>query len=145
MNTEQAKKVVTWLNSFANIRNAYPVRVTLGLKQEFFGAHYVSIGFYTDTMRAVTDGSHKAGDAYEQEVFFLLGERPRKFGGKTHFCFPLNGEEWYVSGWYDGESNDFHPFGNYFQLHCWPAGDQKIDTGERFHYLRVPMTTTDLE
>jgi hypothetical protein len=67
-----------------------------------------------------------------------VGRRP-KFG-PGHFCFPYNGEEWYVSSYSKPNQpvNEYHPFGCSFQVSPWEC-KERIDHYEPRPYKRVDM------
>lgn len=149
MNAEVAGKVVDWLKGLGHTKDVQPVKVTLGdgkSAKTYFGAKYITVLHYTADMRAVTDGKHKAGEAYENEHFYLVGEHPWTMKNRRHFCFPMAGYDWYISGYFDGRAITEHqPFGANFMLGKWDVPDgTKIDTYERFKYPRVAITVTPL-
>lgn len=153
-----AEKVCQWLleKSVLPIDYVVPVKVMLG-KHEFVGARYGVREVYKPTERAVTEGVVTAGEPYIQHRFYLLGEVPSF--KQRNVCFtwtntlPIDNRvytsvgEWYVSGYYQQpEKNEHHPFGKMFLLAEWLSHTygfykgHKIDTLERYTYLRIPMT-----
>jgi len=144
---EQTRKLVEWLNGLPNIRNAVPVKFTIGTKkpQVFFGARYEAVSHYMPTERHVTDGGKKAGDEYTEVRFYLLGNRPKTRRANTAYQ-QGDGFDWFVAGWWAGDKlgrfKEYHPFGPYFGIHKWNhelPWMHRIDTYEPHTYDRQPF------
>jgi hypothetical protein len=139
-----ANSVADWLRGLDKL-NVVPVEVIIN-KKTYYGARYKQKEVYTAGMTVVRDGRQKEGDVYYSDHFYLVGDRPKKFGGRAKFCFPFGNFEWYIACYGDkGDVNEFHPFGNAFILMPWdvPNGS-KIDTHERWTYKRVPIQVKEL-
>ena len=132
--------LLAWLKNLPHIKDVQPVTVTLGT-HTFYGAQCTVVAQYAWSMRCVQEGTHKEGESYETVHLELVGRVP-KFK-KANVCFPYNGNEWFVSCYYDGsEMNHFHPCGPQFSIREWNIPGEKIDKYELHPYLRVPMTVT---
>jgi len=139
-----------WLVNECNCHDVRPVRVTIG-EQSWEGCYYKQTLEYQIGMDAVSRGDKKAGDKYTEEAIYVIGKLPKvKYNkrGKVDLdakvCFPLNGVDWYVSGYmleenFKPENRQFHPFGVSFILRPWNIPNEAIDKYEQKKYLRIPL------
>jgi hypothetical protein len=158
-------KLVQWLAALPNISEIKPITVTMrpGPKTVFTfeGAYYRQTHKYGIGEVLNLGGRVREGEDRIEHGLYLLGERP-KFR-RAHHCFPWasnlpidervlqHTDEWYIAGYMPGEriTDEFrphHPFGPNILMREWMSPtvgyykDHKIDTLERFAYLRVPMS-----
>jgi hypothetical protein len=96
-------------------------------------------------MGAVTDGRFKAGDKYTEQRIYVVGALPKTYRGpkrnkypRGKVCWPFEGQEWYVTGYYE-EENDGNPFAVKFILGPWDVGGT-IDEYEPKKYMRGQMS-----
>lgn len=146
--THTARDVADWLRDLPNIRDVRPCRVTIG-KSTWEGASYSQVFQWQQGMDGVQQGEHKAGEEYYVRHIYLLGKAPNT--GRAGQCFPYEGKDWFVAGYYDGPNPEaiapvesqikHHPFGKMFMLSPWDAPG-KIDEYERSPYRRTNMTVT---
>lgn len=143
-----ANQVAEWLDSLPNVTGVRPCVVTLG-KEKFEGASYVSRLQYSASMDVVRRGERKEGEACYRRNIYLVGSLPRDKKRGLKVCFPYEGQDWYVTCYYQGSDNpaeeervkEYHPFGHTFVLGPWDVPDgSAIDDGERKPYRRVSMT-----
>lgn len=143
---DMAQKVVEWLRSLPNITKARPVRVTLGrvCPRFWYGARYTTTLKYEAGMMACTHHGVKPGTPYSDDGIYLVGAPPGKEG--TKLCFPFEGLDWYISGYYLGNAvTEYQPFGSHFMLRPWNVPDgSMIDQYEVRPYKRIAMSVTEL-
>lgn len=147
-------KLVEWLASLVGISNIRPCKVTIdGVTWE--GARYTRTSYYTADQDAVRWGKKKAGEAYTQEFIYCLGKLPKCYAKRVNdkghamlqgkVCFPYEGLDWYVCGYYQQDSQEFqeyHPCGRNFMLAPWDIPNSKIDDGEPKIYTRKELKVT---
>ena len=148
-------QLIEWLASLVGISNIRPCKVTIdGVTWE--GARYTRTSYYTADQDAVRWGKKKAGDAYTQEFIYCLGKLPKCYAKRVNdkghavlnspkVCFPLEGLDWYVAGYYQQDSSEYaeyHPFGRYFMVVPWDIPNSKIDEGEQKPYTRTNIQVT---
>lgn len=156
-----AAEVCAWLRSVSvrPIAKCRPVSVTIGGK-EFVGAFYSTKEVYLATERAVTEGRVKAGEKSVEYKFYLIGDKPKQ--RRAHHCYQWasrckldervyrHTDEWYVCCHSSNDPKSQKPW-KMFMLCEWRAHsygyyeNHKIDTLERYTYLRVPMSVTYLD
>ena len=150
-----AHEVCEWLkaNAVGKIVNVRPVKVTIG-KNSYIGAFYGRIDTYLPTEDAVTEHRANAGEEHTEQLFYLIGDRPKM--RKVGHCFqwasglPLDErvythtDEWYVCCYSSDKPESQKPW-KMFMLAEWKSHaygyykGHKIDTLERFEYQRAPM------
>lgn len=141
-----------WLSTRSGISNVRLARITIG-EQTWEGARYTRTMSYTAGMDAVTRGIRKAGDTYNEDCLYVLGDLPKPYvrhitrKGHVHTnnaCFPFEGFDWYVSGYMikralKPEFEQWHPFGPNFILRPWDIDKEKIDQYCPKPYDRVEL------
>lgn len=156
-----AQEVCEWLkkNAVGKIVDVRPVKVTIG-KKSYIGAFYGRVDLYQPTERAVTEHRAKAGEEHTERLFYLIGDLPKL--RRAHYCLqwssglPLDErvyahtDEWYLCCHSSERPESQKPW-KMFMLAEWKSHTygfykgHKIDTLERFEYLRVPMIVEYLD
>lgn len=138
--TTTVSDIADWLIGL-KCTEVVPVIVAIG-NEKWTGCRYNRTLEYTADMDAVRDGRHKAGDKYTENRIYVTGKLP---GAKRHgdkVCFPFEGKDWYVAGYYQGNDpkyDEYHPFGVNFILAPWDVPNSMIDEYEPKPYKRIDM------
>lgn len=111
--------VTGWLESLVGITDVKPV--TLKVKDEIF------------------EGASYCGEF--GRCYYFLGDIPKCRQKRKSLCFTCNGKTLFLSSYYNKDDiNGYHPFGKCFMLCEWNDIKHDIDWGERYKYVRVPVT-----
>lgn len=92
----RAQVLASYLADLNGVERAWPVKVTIG-DEVFYGAGYIQ----------------KLGDKSIQE-FEVLGQLPQRHGWTTPYV--IDGKEWFIVGYYEGQPTENHPFGQNWTL-----------------------------
>jgi len=119
-------EVAQWLNSKNNVTNVREVTVYLG-KRYWHGVAY-------------TEG--------DEDRYYLLGFHPKQSRPSCYQLSPFDDKkalagiqyDWYVGGYYQGESTEVHPFGSHWIVVPWiieGEPDSRIDDDSDDQYVRL--------